>query len=68
VTLKQQRIRWQQSRVARLNEKLEEVRAEIADLRSRQASAPEDLKYIENELRKDTDPDKRRGLLRVKGG
>jgi hypothetical protein len=57
-----ERIRWQQPRVDRMTEKLEEVRAEIADLRSRQASAPEDLKYIENELRKETDPAKRREL------
>ena len=57
-----ERIRWQQPRVDRLKEKLEEVRAEIAELRSRQASAPEDLKYIENELRKETDPGKRREL------
>jgi chromosome segregation ATPase len=57
-----ERIRWQQPRVDRLNEKLEQVRAEIAELRSRQASAPEDLKYIENELKKETDPGKRREL------
>src|SRR5499426_2403465 len=57
-----ERIRWQQPRVDRLNEKLVNVRAEIAELRLRQASAPEDLKYIENELRKETDPGKRREL------
>jgi hypothetical protein len=57
-----ERIRWQQPRVDRLNEKLEKVRVEIAELRSRQASAQEDLKYIENELRKETDPGKRREL------
>ena len=57
-----ERIRWQQPRVDRLNEKLEKVRAEIAELRSRQASASEDLKYIENELGKETDQRKRREL------
>jgi peptidoglycan hydrolase CwlO-like protein len=57
-----ERIRWQQPRVDRLNEKLEKARAEIAWLRSRLASAPEDLKHIENELRKETDPGKRREL------
>jgi hypothetical protein len=57
-----ERIRWQQPRVDILNEKLEKVRVEIAELRSRQASSPEDLKYIENELRKETDPVKRREL------
>ena len=57
-----ERIRWQQPRVDRLNEKLEKVRAEIAELRSRQASASEDIKNIENELRKETDPGKRREL------
>jgi chromosome segregation ATPase len=57
-----ERIRWQQPRVDRLNEKLENVRVEIAELRSRQASAQEDLKYIESELRKETDPGKRREL------
>ena len=57
-----ERLRWQQPRVDRLKEKLEAVRAEIAELRSRQTSAPEDLKYIENELRKETDPGKRREL------
>jgi chromosome segregation ATPase len=57
-----ERIRWQQPRVDRLNEKLEEVRAEIARLRSRLASAPEDLKSLENKLRKETDPGKRHQL------
>jgi len=57
-----ERLRWQQPRVDRLNEKLEKVRAEIAELRSRQVRAPEDLKSIENELGKETDPSKRREL------
>lgn len=48
--------------VDRLIEKLEGVRAEISRLRSRQARSPEDLKFIENELRKETDPAKRRDL------
>lgn len=57
-----ERLRWQQPRVDRLNEKLEKVRTELAELRSRQARAPEDLKYLENELGKETDQRKRREL------
>src|SRR5262245_13578450 len=57
-----ERLRWQQPRVDRLDEKLEKVRAEIAELRSRQARPPEDLKPIENELWKESDPSKRREL------
>jgi len=57
-----ERLRWQQPRVDRLNEKLEKVRAELGLIRSRQARASEELRYIENELKKETDPHKRREL------
>src|SRR5262245_30496739 len=57
-----ERLRWQQPRVDRLNEKLEKVRAELAETRLRQARAPETLRYIENELAKEKDPRKRREM------
>jgi DNA repair exonuclease SbcCD ATPase subunit len=57
-----ERLRWQQPRVDRLNDKLEKVRAELADFRSRQANLAEEIKFFENELRKESDPGKRREL------
>jgi len=57
-----ERLRLQQQRVDRLNEKLEKVRAELAEIRSHQARLPEDLKRVEDELAKETDPNRRREL------
>ena len=57
-----ERLRMQQPRVDRLSEELMKVRAEISEIRSRQARLPEDLRRIENELLKETDPAKRREL------
>jgi chromosome segregation ATPase len=57
-----ERLRLQQPRVDRLNEKLEKVRAELAEFRSRQANLSEETKFVENELRKELDPGRRRDL------
>jgi tetrahydromethanopterin S-methyltransferase subunit G len=57
-----ERFRLQQQRVDRLSERLENVRAEIAEIKPHQARALEDFKQIEDELAKETDPGKRRYL------
>jgi chromosome segregation ATPase len=57
-----ERLRLQQPRVDRLSDKLEKVRSEIALIKARQAKAPEDTRYLENELGKEKDPAKRRSL------
>ena len=60
-----ERLRLQQQRVDRLSEKLEKVRIELAEIRSHQAKLPEDLKQVEDNLAKETDPNKRRELEAV---
>ncbi len=60
-----ERLRLQQQRVERLNEKLEGVREKIADIKSHQSKLSEEIKRAEELLSKETDAINRWHLERM---
>src|SRR5262249_37781338 len=57
-----ERVRMQQQRVDRLNEKLSEAREQIARMKMEEAQLPEYARGVESKLSQETDPAKRREL------
>jgi len=63
-----ERVRMQQQRVDRLNEKLSEVREQIAKIKMEQARLPEQARVAEGSLSQETDPARRRSLEDMQKG
>jgi chromosome segregation ATPase len=63
-----ERVRMQQQRVDRLNEKLSEVREQIAKIKMEQTQLPEQARAAEGRLSQETDPARRRSLEDMQKG